>query len=133
MSDSDFGPVIKTGPSDSVLASLFRTILMDLGITAIRFEKLLDKYIIQAKLPNNIKDASSQRGNLRKELLKTTMTWKVFIKGLMFLNVIKFDISVKLYHPNGRLTEHIKTVRLDRDMENIEDILTQEGETDEST
>ena len=125
-SDNEFGPVIKTGPSDSVLASLFRTILMDLGITAIRFEKLLDRYIIQAKLPNNIKEASSQRGNLRKELLKTTMTWKVFIKGLMFLNIIKFDVSIRLHHPNGRLTEHTKTVRLDRDIDHIEDVL--EGE-----
>ena len=129
MSDNDFGPPIKTGPSDSVLASLFRTVLMDLGITAIRFEKLLDRYIIQAKLPNNVKEASSQRGNLRKELLKTTMSWKVFIKGLMFLNVIKFDITIRLYHPAGRVTEHIKTVRLDRDPELLEDIL--KGEEDE--
>ncbi len=109
-----YGNEIKTGTSDSILASLFRTILHDLGITATRFNILLEKYIIKAGIPKNVKDISSQRGNLKKELLKNTMTWKVFIKAMIFLNVNKIDIRIRLHHPTGTITEHHKSVILDR-------------------
>lgn len=115
MADKDirpYGDEIKTGSSDSILASLFRTILMDLNVTAIRFDRLLERYINNARLPNNIKEASSQRGNLKKELLKSSMSWKVFVKGMVFLNVRKFDISIKLHLSSGLVSEHHKTVIL---------------------
>lgn len=104
---------IKTGSTDSILASLFRTILYDLGITPSRFDTLLEKYIIRANIPTNIKEASSRRGNLRKELMSTSMSWKVFIKGLVFINIYKFDVSVRLYHRNNKITEHFKSVSLE--------------------
>jgi hypothetical protein len=107
-----FGEEIKTGSTDSILASLFRTILMELNVTPIRFERLLERYITNARLPNNIKEASSQRGNLKKELLKSSMSWKVFVKGMVFLNVRKFDISIKLHHASGLISEHRKTIAL---------------------
>lgn len=115
MADKDtrpYGEEIMTGSSDSILASLFRTILMDLNVTAIRFDRLLERYINNARLPNNIKEASSQRGNLKKELLKSSMSWKVFVKGMVFLNVRKFDISIKLHLSSGLVSEHHKTVIL---------------------
>lgn len=112
---------IKTGTSDSILASLFRTILFDLGITATRFNILVEKYIIKAAIPKNVKDISTQRGNLKKELLKSTLTWKVFIKAMVFLNVMKIDIRIRLHHCSGTITEHHKTVVLDRHEDIIND------------
>jgi hypothetical protein len=112
MSRKPFGDDIRNGTSDSVLASLFKTILMDLGITAMRFDQLIDRYMVAA-LISNIKEVSSQRGNLKKELLKSQMSWKVFIKGLVFLNISKFDITVTLTHANGRSTIHTKSIKLD--------------------
>ena len=117
-----YGEEIKTGTSDSILASLFRTILDDLNVNMSRFNILIAKYIIKANIPLNVKEVSSTRGNLKKELLRSVMTWKVFIKGLLFLNVLKFDITVKLYHLNGKVTEHGKTIILDQNEQlNLDD------------
>lgn len=123
MADKDirpYGEEIMTGSSDSILASLFRTILMDLNVTAIRFDRLLERYISNARLPNNIKEASSQRGNLKKELLKSSMSWKVFVKGMVFLNVKRFDISIKLHLSSGLISEHHKSVVLTNYSDDIE-------------
>lgn len=110
-----YGEEIRTGSSDSILASLFRTILSELGINWARFNVLLERYVVRANIPLNVKEISSVRGNLKKELLKSVMSWKVFIKGLMFLNVRKFEITVRLYHASGMITEHGKEVILDPD------------------
>jgi hypothetical protein len=107
-----YGEDIRNGTSGSILSSMFRSILKELNISALRFDRLLTDYINKAKLTNNVKEVSSQRGNLKKELLKTTMSWKVFIKALVFLNVRRFDMTVRLYHDNGMVTEHHKTVSL---------------------
>lgn len=106
--DSD----IRTGSPSSVLAALFRGILFDLGISPQRFGILLDNYIRRTR-PSNIKEAASLRGNLKKELTKPTMSFKVFVKGLVFLNVRRFDISIRLYHFDGTTTEHMRRVSLD--------------------
>lgn len=104
---------IRTGTSDSILASLLRTILMDIGITPMQFDRLLERYIVNAQMPYNVKEVSNQRGNLKKELLKSAMTWKVFIKGLVFLNIKRFNLTVTLHHANGSVTSHSKSVTLD--------------------
>ena len=110
--DRCFGQPILTGTSDSILSALFRSILYDIGITPTRFNILLERYMINANLPKNTKESSSLRGNLKKELLKGFMSWRVFIKGLVFLNIGKFDLSINLYHRNGSVTTHTTTVSL---------------------
>lgn len=104
---------ITTGDSDSILASLFRIILHKEGITGAKFNSQLAKYIIKANIPRNIKEISSIRGNLKKELLRTSMSWKVFIKGIMFLNVFKFELVIKLHTPIGIREYSTKVINLD--------------------
>ena len=118
-----FGDEIKSGTSDSILASIFRNILMDLGITATRFDKLLARYISNSLIPVNIKESSSRRGNLKKELMKSSMSWKVFIKGLVFLNVKKFEISIRIFHDSDYITDHKRTIVLTnfQDLEDDDD------------
>jgi hypothetical protein len=110
-----YGGTIMTGTSDSILASLFRTILIDLGITPMRFNVLLEKYIDKSNIPKNIKEVSSLRGNLKKELLKSTMSWKGFIKGLIFINIKRFEVRITLHHGSGKITEHYKSIVLDKE------------------
>lgn len=103
---------IRSGGSDSVLASMFQKIMHDLGINHTRWNHLMTQYVLDKNncIPNNNKDQSSARGNLQKELLKKKMTWKVFCKGIRFLNILKFDLIIRAHHPNGKVSEHIKSV-----------------------
>jgi len=103
---------IKTGNVDSVLSSLFRSIMFNIHMDNMKFSRLMDKYIIKAGITYNTKESTSVKGNLKKELLSEKMSWKVFIKGLVFLNVYKFDLTIRLYHSNDITTEHTKTVLL---------------------
>ncbi len=109
---SKYGAPIKSGTSDSVLSSLFRTILLDLGISAMRFDQMLERYMIKAMISSS-KEVASERGNIKKELLKPQMSWRVFIKGLVFLQIKRFDISVTLHHVNGHISTHTKAVNID--------------------
>ena len=71
-----------------------------------------EKYMAEAGLDTNIKQASNARRNLKKELLSTSLSWRVFIKGLIFLRVRKFDLNIRLYHNDGSITNHSRTVIL---------------------
>ena len=100
---------------DSVLAKLFRICLFELGANNVgRFNYLLENFLNHPanKTATNIKDRSSLRGTLRRELLKDKMSWRVFCKALNFLNVFEFEISIKLHHANKRVTEHKLHVHL---------------------
>ena len=103
---------LNSGGADSVLASLFRSILLDLNINWPRFDTLLGEYVSRNIQSGGLKDKSSQRGNLKRELLGDSVTWKVFCKGLRFLHIWKFQITIHAYHANGRITVHNKTVQI---------------------
>lgn len=102
--------IVKT---DTLLALFFKEIMFRLGVNTQHFMRLIADYITKANIPANIKEISSTRGNLKKELFKNTITWKVFIKGLSFLHVRRFTLGIYLHHQNGKVTEHKKSVNLD--------------------
>lgn len=104
---------IRSGSPDSTLASMFRLILSNYGIGNDRFNAILERYIIRANIPRNIKEISSVRGNLKKELTKTAMSWRVFIKGLKFLGVERFDLVIRLYDKQGKSYDHVRSIVLD--------------------
>lgn len=104
---------ITTGDSQSILANLFRKILSSNDVRSDRFNSLLERYITRANIPSNIKEVSSVRGNLKKELTKTSMSWKVFIKGIKFLGVKRFDLIIRLHMFDGSIQEHVQGVQLD--------------------
>lgn len=110
------GPLFKemrTGGTDSMLSALWRKIVFDLGIDGPRFLKYIQNYIEEAKLPYNLKDVSSVRGNIKKELESERMTWKVFIKGLLLINIDVITLQVTLRHKSGKISQHERTVKLD--------------------
>lgn len=65
-------------------------------------------------IPNNERERSSARGNITKEFLRNTMSWKVFCKGIRFLQISKFELVIKAHHANGTVSEHSTMVHLQR-------------------
>lgn len=101
---------VNTGTEGSILSKIYRTILTDLGMDRQRYEALMNKYIQRSQhYPDRVQRAAA-RASLNKELLKESMTWKTFIKGLVFLRLWKIDITIRAYHMNQRVTEHRTTV-----------------------
>lgn len=107
---------IRSGTPNSILASLYRQILHDQGIDGAKFLYLMAKYMRVANIPANTVEVASVRGNLKRELMKAVMSWKTFIKGIMVLNIRRFDITISLHHRNGVITNHSKSITLDVDM-----------------
>ena len=105
---------IQSGGADSILAMLFRKISQDNDINPIKFNSLMELYLSDRRngIPQNTKDRASARGNFRKELLKPNMSWKVFCKGLRFLNIRSFDITLDVKDENDNVTKHGTTVYL---------------------
>lgn len=105
---------IKSGGTDSVLAAWFRKILFELTVDPNRWNQLMNAYILDPRngIKGNNKEQSSARGNLQKELMKRKMTWKVFCKGIRFLNVFKFEMDIRLFHVSGKISHHSLTVNM---------------------
>ena len=84
-----------------ILHRLFVMILMKSRIDHVKLAELLVLYSrdMQDKLPQGT-DKNSAKGNLVKELGKKSMSWKVFLKGLRFLRVVKFKITLTAYFYN---------------------------------
>lgn len=81
-----------------VLTRIFRLILHDYKITPGRWQALVNQYLNDPRngVPSTGADRSSHRGNLNKELLKPTMTIKVFQKAMRFLrpSSIRFEVHL---------------------------------------
>jgi hypothetical protein len=110
-----------------ILVRLFRTMLNDLGINGIKWNRLMEEYLrielieVEKKrrqkkgLPPlqpgepfeiNRRDRTSVRGNLNKEFNRKIMTWKVFCKGMRFLQLKRFKIIILAEDMHGKITEH---------------------------
>jgi hypothetical protein len=109
----DRGASEPSGPN-GILARLFRIILWQLNITPMRFGKYMSDYIHDKRY--GIKDTRTAhtmaRGNLMKELGKSEMTFKVFMKGLRFIKISRIEFIIKAHHPNGTTTVHSTEVDL---------------------
>ena len=107
--------VNKTHGTPGTLARLFRTILLDLNIGGFQFAVLMTKFLTDPRnrIPDNKRDQTSNRGNLNKEFQKDRMTWKVFCKGLRFLQFVRFRIIIEGERVNGSVSRHQVDVNLE--------------------
>ncbi len=108
-----YGAIIKSGTVGSILSRLFQRILHNLGITPDRYEALMARYIQKATTLPDRKEGTS-RVSLSKELLKKSMTWKTFLKGLEFLYVSKFEICLRLHNEEGKIFYCNKVVMMNQ-------------------
>ena len=89
------------------MCRLWRTVLIERGVTADGYSRLMDKYIPKISIPgSSAKQQSQNRGNAVKDFRKETMTYKAFLKGLLFLGISSVTISVTLRSPDKEDTTH---------------------------
>jgi len=90
-----------------VLSGLFQKMLIEREIKPAKWDSLINDYAkAEVSHRDNRRDMASIRGNLNKEFLRPTMTWKVFCKAMMFLHVRRFKIVIVAEHEDGTVTEH---------------------------
>lgn len=94
-----------------VLYEVFCDMLVSLNMDVMRWSYLLNDYVRkQAPHFQNRRDMTSLRGNLNKEFTRKTMTWKVFCKALMFLQVVRFKLIIEAEYSNGKIVRYVKPV-----------------------
>lgn len=118
----EYGVPINSGTTDSVLASILRQIFFELNINLIKFDILISRYVERFTTNTAPRILSSERGNVKKELLQEAISWNVFIKGLVLLNISKVKINLEFTHKKGVITKHEKIFELN--YEDLQDDLS---------
>lgn len=89
-------PIEGATPS-ATLAKLYRQALSSYDIKINKFNHLLEQFLTaHRQMGSALRDRSSDRGNLRKELLKDNMTFKSLCKGLNLITVRKVEIILNM-------------------------------------
>jgi len=91
---------------------LYTSIRHDLGISVADTQQLLTKYMIRCQIPLTHKNKTSVRGNIKKDLFGERLSWASLIRGLNFLEIVKFDVEIVLYPKKGKSTRHRRTIIL---------------------
>ena len=88
-----------------VMARLFNLLCLEYsggtGIGQLQWNKLLTSYIESYGHTYVARDPTSIRGNLKKEFRKGSMSWKVLCKGLRFLRVSSFVVTITGIREDG--------------------------------
>lgn len=79
-----------------------------------RWNALMISYLSDPKnaIPQNKEAISAARGNLTKELIKSEMTWKVFLKSMRLLQIVKIDFKFKFHLYNNAIIELDRSLNL---------------------
>lgn len=93
-----YGHRIRSGPVGSVLCNLFRGLLANAGVDQDSYSRLVER---ASKRPTKGESPSSIIG-LGKELMRESITWKTFLRGLDFVKIKKFEFIIALYLEDGR-------------------------------
>lgn len=84
----------KTDTPGVILSKIFKTLLFELGVNIDRYQHFMYNVIRRLNFSSNYK-VSSLINNLSKEIFHNSISWKVFIKSLLFLGTVKFTIFLK--------------------------------------
>lgn len=81
-----------------VLPKLFRNILADLKVDNSQFNLLMSNYLNNPRngFSHDPKKRSSERSNLMKEIVRSSMTFKVFLKCIKFLSPLEAKLTITL-------------------------------------
>jgi hypothetical protein len=95
-------PIQGANPS-ATLAKLYRQALAAYNIEISSFNQLLERFLTRRRIAGGVsRDRSSDRGNLRKELLKDNMTFKSLCKGLDLITIRKVEIVINMVDANKK-------------------------------
>ena len=109
----------------SVLSKVFQMIRADRVSSKEVHAAFVKKYIANFKLTASKAEQSATKASLNKELLKPSISWKTFVKGLAYVDANRFTINLNICRCNARITGHYIVVSLS----DYEDGATAEGET----
>lgn len=107
-----FNPQKVTTPGP-LLGAFYHQIEDELGLSAEIRETLMETYLQRSLGSVTEKARAAAKAGVTKDLQKRSMTWKTFIKGLVFLGIVKFTIDLVLTHPGGSTSVHQMVVSLD--------------------
>lgn len=86
--------IVKTDTPGVILAKIFKVLLFELGINIDRYQYFMLNFIKHLDIAGNYK-ISSLINNITKEVFYPSISWKVFIKALIFLGTNKFTIFLQ--------------------------------------
>ncbi len=115
-----FNEQIQSGGPDSILAHFFKVIIFNLKMDMNGFFRLIDRFIISINGITLINEISTARSALRRELMSQTMTWNVFLKGLLFLRIKEARIELVLFREGEETSVHEHIVQI-TNIKEIED------------
>lgn len=129
-----FGVGVPSGIT-GVLAKMFRNIVHEMGVGPAQWDHFMDQHLnkelkiledrrrerlirqggveTREQIDTNRRDRTSLRGNLNKEFKRKIMTWKVFCKGMRFLQFRRFKFIIIGERMNGQLSTHSMIVSFD--------------------
>jgi len=94
----------------NVLELFLRQILDELKINDEQFSDYLDHYVKISKPGSTPVDQYTTKCSLRREILKDYISWKIFIKGILFLRTYKMIFHLNLLYENKLISTHQKTL-----------------------
>ena len=104
-----------------ILAALLHSLSQARGITPELHEGLLTAYVEKTRGNQSKKDKAAARASLNKELQKDAMSWRTFVKGLVYHGVLRYTMQLTLYRRLKEPTTHFVSVNLDDYIETTED------------
>lgn len=90
----------------TLLSTFFKGILHNLGVGVNMFESLLEQYMRREKVSINLRNKTHIRGYLKKDFSAPKMSWKSFVKGMIFLCVLKMNMEASLRLRKNQLSTH---------------------------
>jgi hypothetical protein len=96
-----------------VLAYLWRSILEQRNIGLGKFDNLCMTYIAKARRQQASAKIANyfNRSNIFREMSRPMMTWKVFVKGMQLIGIIRMKITIELEGRDGT-TVHTTSLTL---------------------
>lgn len=90
------------------LSRLFGEIIHELDLDDKQIRLLMYKWVNDPsnKVPNDPSSRSSARGNIRKDIRREEITWKVFKKLIRWLRPIRGRLVIELDWENGKTSRH---------------------------
>lgn len=77
------------------------------------FANHFEDYAVLVGVGDDNISRSKERASLKKDLFKASkLSWKNFVKGLLFLGFVEFDVVVTINHKNGKNTTHSRKIIL---------------------
>lgn len=123
---------ITSGSADSILAGIWRQILLDLKVDSTLLGDRINKYAerVTKACPEKLPQV---RGNLRTDVGKSNMTWFTLTKNLRVLGVSFVSIKFTCRHVHRNSEHMLGEVLSDPDLETIEDDDDKSNKTEPNT